>query len=164
MKTPPGRTDARRLFALHAPRAFIARMEKGNPDDPLTSSADVPMNLLSPRFLHRPAGRATLCCGADYCINTKPGAIAGKRRMCGNRRYCSVVTSHSVENQYNKRNWTVALEYIAAHPELMRSSFRRRSAGWRKDHELDWLLTQLPLPRQGYDPQSVAYRHPGTHY
>ncbi|MDI8800026.1 hypothetical protein MJM59_33095, partial [Salmonella enterica subsp. enterica serovar Montevideo] len=27
--------DARRLFALRVPRAFIARMEKGNPDDPL---------------------------------------------------------------------------------------------------------------------------------
>ena len=27
--------DARRLFALRVPRAFIARMEKGNPDNPL---------------------------------------------------------------------------------------------------------------------------------
>lgn len=27
--------DAKRLFALRVPRAFIARMEKGNPNDPL---------------------------------------------------------------------------------------------------------------------------------
>ena len=27
--------DARRLFALRVPRAFVARMEKGNPNDPL---------------------------------------------------------------------------------------------------------------------------------
>ena len=27
--------EARRLFPLRVPRAFIARMEKGNPDDPL---------------------------------------------------------------------------------------------------------------------------------
>ncbi|HEM8709079.1 TPA: EF-P beta-lysylation protein EpmB, partial [Enterobacter hormaechei] len=27
--------EAKRLFALRVPRAFVARMEKGNPDDPL---------------------------------------------------------------------------------------------------------------------------------
>ncbi len=52
--------DAGRLFALRVPRAFIARMEKGNPDDPLLRQVLTSgMNLLSPRFLHRPAGRAT---------------------------------------------------------------------------------------------------------
>ncbi|VTP62811.1 lysine-2,3-aminomutase-like protein [Leclercia adecarboxylata] len=27
--------EAKRLFPLRVPRAFVARMEKGNPDDPL---------------------------------------------------------------------------------------------------------------------------------
>lgn len=43
----------------------------------------------------------------------------------------------------NKRNWTVALEYIAAHPELDEIIFSGGDPLMAKDHELDWLLTQL---------------------
>lgn len=49
--------DARRLFALRVPRAFVARMEKGNPQDPLlrqvlTSREEF---VAAPGFYHRSA-------------------------------------------------------------------------------------------------------------
>lgn len=47
------------------------------------------------------------------------------------------------ENQGNKRNWQVALDYIAAHPELDEIIFSGGDPLMAKDHELDWLLNQL---------------------
>ncbi|MGP8847236.1 EF-P beta-lysylation protein EpmB, partial [Enterobacter hormaechei] len=47
------------------------------------------------------------------------------------------------ENQGNKRNWQVALDYITAHPELDEIIFSGGDPLMAKDHELDWLLTQL---------------------
>lgn len=60
-----------------------------------------------------------------------------------NCRYCFRRHFPYAENQGNKRNWTVALEYIAAHPELDEIIFSGGDPLMAKDHELDWLLTQL---------------------
>ncbi len=66
--------DAGRLFALRVPRAFIARMEKGNPDDPLlrqvlTSRDEFIVAPVSPPT--RWKSNTAWC--RDYCINTKTG-------------------------------------------------------------------------------------------
>jgi KamA family protein len=137
--------DARRLFALRVPRAFIARMEKGNPDDPLlrqvlTSQEEFvaapgystdpleEQHSVVPGLLHKYRNRALLLVKGGCAVNC---------------RYCFRRHFPYAENQGNKRNWQVALDYITAHPELDEIIFSGGDPLMAKDHELDWLLTQL---------------------
>ena len=137
--------DAKRLFALRVPRAFIARMEPGNPNDPLlrqvlTSQEEftnVPgfstdpleeQHSVVPGLLHKYSNRALLLVKGGCAVNC---------------RYCFRRHFPYAENQGNKRNWQMALEYIAAHPRLDEIIFSGGDPLMAKDHELDWLLTQL---------------------
>ena len=60
-----------------------------------------------------------------------------------NCRYCFRRHFPYAENQGNKRNWQAALDYVSAHPELDEIIFSGGDPLMAKDHELDWLLTQL---------------------
>ena len=112
--------EAKRLFALRVPRAFVARMEKGNPDDPLlkqtlTSQDEFitapgystdpleEQNSVVPGLLHKYLNRALLLVKGGCAVNC---------------RYCFRRHFPYAENQGNKRNWQVALNYIADHSEL----------------------------------------------
>ena len=112
--------EAKRLFALRVPRAFVARMEKGNPNDPLlkqvlTSKDEFvtapgfstdpleEQNSVVPGLLHKYRNRALLLVKGGCAVNC---------------RYCFRRHFPYAENQGNKRNWQVALDYIATHPEL----------------------------------------------
>ncbi|WP_061707690.1 EF-P beta-lysylation protein EpmB [Pseudenterobacter timonensis] len=137
--------EAKRLFALRVPRAFVARMEKGNPDDPLlkqtlTSREEFiaapgfstdpleEQNSVVPGLLHKYLNRALLLVKGGCAVNC---------------RYCFRRHFPYAENQGNKRNWQVALDYIAAHPELDEIIFSGGDPLMAKDHELEWLIGQL---------------------
>lgn len=137
--------DAKRLFALRVPRAFIARMEKGNPNDPLLRqvltaqeefvaapgfSTDPleEQHSVVPGLLHKYSNRALLLVKGGCAVNC---------------RYCFRRHFPYAENQGNKRNWQAALEYIAANPQLDEIIFSGGDPLMAKDHELDWLLTEL---------------------
>ncbi|MEB8291153.1 EF-P beta-lysylation protein EpmB [Klebsiella michiganensis] len=137
--------DAKRLFALRVPRAFIARMEPGNPNDPLlrqvlTSQEEFinapgfstdpleEQHSVVPGLLHKYSNRALLLVKGGCAVNC---------------RYCFRRHFPYAENQGNKRNWQHALEYISAHPQLDEIIFSGGDPLMAKDHELDWLLTQL---------------------
>ncbi|PEX87154.1 EF-P beta-lysylation protein EpmB [Klebsiella sp. KG9] len=137
--------DARRLFALRVPRAFIARMEPGNPNDPLlrqvltsreefvnapgfTTDPLEEQHSVVPGLLHKYSNRALLLVKGGCAVNC---------------RYCFRRHFPYAENQGNKRNWQAALEYISAHPELDEIIFSGGDPLMAKDHELDWLITQL---------------------
>ncbi|WP_142464586.1 EF-P beta-lysylation protein EpmB [Klebsiella spallanzanii] len=137
--------DAKRLFALRVPRAFIARMEPGNPNDPLlrqvfTSQEEFitapgfstdpleEQHSVVPGLLHKYSNRALLLVKGGCAVNC---------------RYCFRRHFPYAENRGNKRNWQMALEYIAAHPELDEIIFSGGDPLMAKDHELDWLMTQL---------------------
>lgn len=137
--------EAKRLFALRVPRAFVARMEKGNPDDPLlrqvlTSRDEFVVapgfstdpleeqHSVVPGLLHKYRNRALLLVKGGCAVNC---------------RYCFRRHFPYAENQGNKRNWQVALDYIATHSELDEIIFSGGDPLMAKDHELDWLLTQL---------------------
>lgn len=137
--------EAKRLFPLRVPRAFVARMTKGNPDDPLlkqvltsqnefitaTGFSTDPLDEQSsvvPGLLHKYLNRALLLVKGGCAVNC---------------RYCFRRHFPYAENQGNKRNWQVALDYIATHPELDEIIFSGGDPLMAKDHELDWLLTQL---------------------
>lgn len=137
--------DAKRLFALRVPRAFIARMEPGNPNDPLlrqvlTSQEEFinapgfstdpleEQHSVVPGLLHKYSNRALLLVKGGCAVNC---------------RYCFRRHFPYAENQGNKRNWQQALEYISAHPQLDEIIFSGGDPLMAKDHELDWLLTQM---------------------
>lgn len=137
--------EARRLFALRVPRAFVARMEKGNPNDPLLRqvltareefvaapgfSTDPleEQHSVVPGLLHKYRNRALLLVKGGCAVNC---------------RYCFRRHFPYADNQGNKRNWQTALDYIAMHPELDEIIFSGGDPLMAKDHELDWLMTQL---------------------
>ncbi len=137
--------EAKRLFALRVPRAFVARMEKGNPDDPLlkqvlTSQDEFvaapgfstdpleEQNSVVPGLLHKYRNRALLLVKGGCAVNC---------------RYCFRRHFPYADNQGNKRNWQAALDYIGDHAELDEIIFSGGDPLMAKDHELDWLITQL---------------------
>lgn len=137
--------DARRLFALRVPRAFIARMEKGNPNDPLlrqvlTSREEFiaapgfstdpleEQHSVVPGLLHKYRNRALLLVKGGCAVNC---------------RYCFRRHFPYADNQGNKRNWQAALDYIAAHSELDEIIFSGGDPLMAKDRELDWLIAGL---------------------
>ncbi|WP_200552099.1 EF-P beta-lysylation protein EpmB [Kosakonia sp. LAM2021] len=136
---------AKRLFPLRVPRAFAARMQPGNPHDPLlrqvlTSQEEFiaapgfstdPLEEQSsvvPGLLHKYRNRALLLVKGGCAVNC---------------RYCFRRHFPYADNQGNKRNWQGALDYIAVHPELDEIIFSGGDPLMAKDHELDWLLAQL---------------------
>ncbi|WP_312229937.1 EF-P beta-lysylation protein EpmB [Pseudescherichia sp.] len=136
---------AKRLFALRVPRAFVARMERGNPNDPLlrqvlTSQEEFvaapgfstdpldEQHSVVPGLLHKYRNRALLLVKGGCAVNC---------------RYCFRRHFPYADNQGNKRNWQAALDYISAHPELDEIIFSGGDPLMAKDHELEWLLTQL---------------------
>ncbi|GAA0342618.1 EF-P beta-lysylation protein EpmB [Morganella psychrotolerans] len=137
--------DARRLFALRVPRPFIAKMEKGNPQDPLllqtmTHRAEFD---LTPGFSEDPL---------DEQHNVVPGllhkyhnrALLLVKGGCAvNCRYCFRRHFPYEDNKGTRHNWQQALDYIANHPELNEIIFSGGDPLMAKDNELDWLLTQL---------------------
>ncbi|ELY3999712.1 EF-P beta-lysylation protein EpmB [Cronobacter dublinensis] len=137
--------DARRLFALRVPRAFVARMEKGNPQDPLlrqvltsreefvaapgfTTDPLEEQNSVVPGLLHKYHNRALLLVKGGCAVNC---------------RYCFRRHFPYADNQGNKRNWQAALDYIAAHLELDEIIFSGGDPLMAKDNELEWLVTHL---------------------
>ncbi|KAB8311935.1 EF-P beta-lysylation protein EpmB [Erwinia endophytica] len=138
-------SDARRLFALRVPRNFVARMQKGDPQDPLllqvlTASQefiDAPgystdpldeQNSVVPGLLHKYHNRALLLVKGGCAVNC---------------RYCFRRHFPYADNQGNKRNWQQALEYIREQPELDEIIFSGGDPLMAKDTELDWLISQL---------------------
>jgi KamA family protein len=137
--------EAKRLFALRVPRAFAARMKKGDPNDPLLRqvltareefvaapgySTDPleEQESVVPGLLHKYRNRALLLVKGGCAVNC---------------RYCFRRHFPYAENQGNKRNWQVALDYIAQQPELDEIIFSGGDPLMAKDHELDWLIAQL---------------------
>ncbi|EMH4163994.1 EF-P beta-lysylation protein EpmB [Pluralibacter gergoviae] len=137
--------DARRLFALRVPRAFAARMEKGNPNDPLlrqvlTSQQEFiaapgfstdpleEQHSVVPGLLHKYRNRALLLVKGGCAVNC---------------RYCFRRHFPYAENQGNKRNWQAALDYIAERPELDEIIFSGGDPLMAKDSELSWLMDAL---------------------
>jgi len=137
--------DARRLFALRVPHAFISRMKKGNAHDPLllqvltqrqefidtpgysTDPLDEQSNAV-PGLLHKYRNRALLLVKGGCAVNC---------------RYCFRRHFPYQDNPGNKRSWQAALDYIADHPELDEIIFSGGDPLMAKDHELAWLIAAL---------------------
>lgn len=138
-------SDARKLFALRVPRAYISRIRPGDPDDPLLKQvitqqsefitvAGYSENPLDeqhtavPGLLHKYHNRALLLVKGGCAINC---------------RYCFRRHFPYQDNQGNKANWRIALDYVRQHPQLDEIIFSGGDPLMAKDHELDWLIGEL---------------------
>lgn len=137
--------DARTLFALRVPRAFIQRMTIGDKQDPLllqvlTSCQEFnnspgysidpldEQNCIVPGLLHKYRNRVLLLVKGGCAVNC---------------RYCFRRYFPYQENPGNKVNWQVAIDYITLHPELDEIIFSGGDPLMAKDHELAWLVQSL---------------------
>ena len=137
--------QAKKQFPLRVPMAFIHRMKKGDYTDPLLLqvlcndnemievsgfSADplLEQDNAIPGLLHKYHNRALLMTKTACAINC---------------RYCFRRHFPYHENQGNKKNLTVALDYIANHPELDEIILSGGDPLMAKDHELDYLMSEL---------------------
>ncbi|MFC3396835.1 EF-P beta-lysylation protein EpmB [Brenneria rubrifaciens] len=137
--------DARRLFPLRVPRAFAARMQKGNANDPLllqvlTSREEF---IATPGFSRDPLDEQhSVVPGLLHKYHTR-ALLLVKGGCAVNCRYCFRRHFPYQDNQGNKTNWRQALDYIQAHTELDEIIFSGGDPLMAKDHELDWLIAKL---------------------
>ncbi|MBE2893633.1 EF-P beta-lysylation protein EpmB [Spirabiliibacterium falconis] len=137
--------DARKLFPLLVPRPFVARMEKGNPHDPLflqvMSGAGEfehvdgfvtdPLeehNAVRPGLLHKYHNRVLMMVKGGCAVNC---------------RYCFRRHFPYQDHQGSKTVWQGALSYIAEHPEINEVIFSGGDPLMANDGQLDFLITAL---------------------
>ncbi|SUC08930.1 KamA family protein [Pasteurella canis] len=137
--------EARRLFPMRVPLPFVAKMESGNPQDPLflqvmtandeflqaegfTPDPLEEQNAVVPSVLHKYHNRLLLMVKGGCAVNC---------------RYCFRRHFPYADNKGNKTNWQKALDYISAHPEIEEVIFSGGDPLMAKDHELVWLIKNL---------------------
>ena len=137
--------EARKLFALRVPMSFVARMERGNPHDPLLRQI---LPLAQEYDVHEGYSLDPL----EEQDNETPGLLHKyKNRVlmilkggCAvNCRYCFRRHFPYEDNKGGKRQWQVSLDYIAAHPELNEVILSGGDPLMAKDHELAWLIKMI---------------------
>ncbi|WP_085246839.1 EF-P beta-lysylation protein EpmB [Gilliamella mensalis] len=141
----PPMLQAKKQFPLRVPRAFINRMKKGDSNDPLLLQvlchdkellkvdgySHDPLQEQDnaiPGLLHKYRNRALLITKTACAINC---------------RYCFRRHFPYHDNQGNKKNLVIALEYIANHPELDEIILSGGDPLMAKDHEMAFLINAL---------------------
>ncbi|WMY96819.1 MAG: EF-P beta-lysylation protein EpmB [Arsenophonus sp.] len=136
---------ARTLFPLRVPYPFIKKMKIGDPQDPLLRQVITLKSEfnLTPMFSMDPLNEQN---------NQIPGILHKyynrilllvKTSCAVNCRYCFRRYFPYKKNKGNKDTWKIALNYIKQHKEVNEIIFSGGDPLMAKDHELDWLITQL---------------------
>ncbi|WMY95272.1 MAG: EF-P beta-lysylation protein EpmB [Arsenophonus sp.] len=136
---------AHKLFPLRVPRPFIKKMKIGDPQDPLLRQVITLKSEfnLTPMFSVDPLNEQN---------NPIPGLLHKyynrilllvKNSCAVNCRYCFRRYFPYKKNKGNKETWQIALNYIQQHKEVNEIIFSGGDPLMAKDHELDWLITQL---------------------
>lgn len=138
-------SKARKLFAMRVPRPFAARMEKGNPNDPLLRQV-LPLSqefdqvdgyfsdplqeqdAAVPGLLHKYQSRVLLIVRGGCAVNC---------------RYCFRRHFPYADNSVNRAGWQKALDYISADPAINEVIFSGGDPLMAKDDMLAWLASQI---------------------
>ncbi len=137
--------EARTLFPLRVPRAFAARMRPGDDHDPLLLQVLTAQDefIVAPGFSQDPLDeQQSVVPGLLHKYHNR-ALLLVKGGCAVNCRYCFRRHFPYQDNQGNKANWRQALDYIRQHPQLDEIIFSGGDPLMAKDHELDWLLTEL---------------------
>lgn len=136
---------ARSLFAMRVPRPFIAKMEKGNPNDPLLLQV-LPLKQefeLHPEFSKDPlTEQETPVKGLLHKYKSRVLLIF-KAGCAVNCRYCFRRHFPYGDNHLNKVQLRETLSYIQAHPEINEVILSGGDPLMAKDDALLWFVEQL---------------------
>ncbi|MEQ2026815.1 EF-P beta-lysylation protein EpmB [Xenorhabdus szentirmaii] len=137
--------EAKRLFPLRVPRAFVARMKKGDPRDPLLLQVLTAQEefTVTPGFSTDPLDeQRSVVPGLLHKYNNR-ALLLVKGGCAVNCRYCFRRHFPYEDNKGNKGNWSAALDYISQHAELDEIIFSGGDPLMAKDNELDWLISRI---------------------
>ncbi len=142
----PAAERAHAVFPLRVTRSFIARMEKGNSNDPLlrqvlplheeldntASYSNDPLNEIhfnaTKGIVHKYHGRVLIVAASHCAINC---------------RYCFRRTFDYSGNRMNKMDWQHVFDYVRTHDELSEVILSGGDPLGLPDSTLQWLITQL---------------------
>ncbi len=142
----PGAIAGSQSFQIRVPRTFIARMERGNPNDPLLRQVlpiqaeldEMPGFTLDPLgeqpknshrgIIHKYHGRLLLMPGQLCAVNC---------RFCFRRHF------PYEDNTLNKEEWQSALEYIRQDTSLKEIILSGGDPLAQNDQRLAWIIEQL---------------------
>lgn len=137
--------NARKLFPVRVPRPFIARMEKGNFEDPLLKQV-MPLSdefiekddyLLDPLQEHDSVAEGLLHKYKHRVLMIVKSGCAINCRYCFRRHF------PYQDNNPNKARWQQALEYIKSHTEINEVIFSGGDPLMASDEHLSWLIQQI---------------------
>ncbi|MBE1276492.1 EF-P beta-lysylation protein EpmB [Enterovibrio baiacu] len=137
--------SARTLFSQRVPQSFIARMEKGNPNDPLlrqvlpvveefeetpgfTTDPLEEQDNDVPGLLHKYKNRVLMIVKGGCAVNC---------------RYCFRRHFPYQDNKGSKETWRETIAYLHAHPEVDEVILSGGDPLMAKDHELKWLVDAI---------------------
>ncbi len=150
LQLDPEQLPAARLaaaeFALRVPRSFVQRMEPGNPNDPLLMQV-LPIGEeleLSPGYVQDPVG--------DLASNPVPGLIhkyhgrvllVAAGHCAINCRYCFRRHFPYQDNQPDRKQWQLALDYIRSDSSITEVIYSGGDPLAIADKQLSWLSEEL---------------------
>ncbi|MCW9732347.1 EF-P beta-lysylation protein EpmB [Avibacterium sp. 20-15] len=136
---------ARKLFPLRVPLPFVARMEKGNPNDPLFLQAMTShLEFVQAEGFSKDPLDEQHTPASNILHKYHNRLLFMVKNSCAiNCRYCFRRHFPYAENKGDKKNWQKALDYIAQHSEIDEVIFSGGDPLMAKDHELEWLIKQL---------------------
>ncbi len=135
-----------RQFPLRVPHSYVARMERGNPKDPLLRQV-LPLTVEltpAPDFVADPVGDLSASKGAGVLHKYHGRVLLITTGACAiNCRYC--FRRHFPYDQANAstERWRPALRYIAQHPEVEEVILSGGDPLTLTDRRLAQLVTQL---------------------
>ncbi|NUF49214.1 EF-P beta-lysylation protein EpmB [Gilliamella sp. ESL0250] len=137
--------QAKKQFPLRVPRAFINRMKKGDSNDPLLLQVlchDKEL-LKVDGYSHDPLQEQDNTIAGLLHKYHNRALLITKTACAINCRYCFRRHFPYHNNQGNKKNLGIALEYIANHPELDEIILSGGDPLMAKDHEMAFLINAL---------------------
>lgn len=136
---------ARKLFALRVPRAFAAKMQKGDKNDPLFLQAmSAAAEFLQAEGFVKDPLEEQHSPASNILHKYHNRLLFMIKNSCAiNCRYCFRRHFPYDDVKSGKAVWQQGLDYIAAHTELEEVIFSGGDPLMAKDSELDWLISAL---------------------
>ncbi|MCJ8170264.1 EF-P beta-lysylation protein EpmB [Atopomonas sediminilitoris] len=137
---------AAKLFALRVPRGFIARMQRGNPHDPLLRQV-LPLaeeHISTEGFSTDPLAEAASNPSAGVIHKYHGRVLLIAAGACAiNCRYCFRRHFPYADNRLSQNDWQAALDYITARPDIHEVILSGGDPLVNSDARLDLLISAL---------------------
>ncbi|WP_415837482.1 EF-P beta-lysylation protein EpmB [Parendozoicomonas haliclonae] len=142
----PGAVTASQSFRIRVPHTYIARMEHGNPDDPLLKQV-LPISdemVEAPGFSHDPLGEQPKNSQRGIIHKYQGRLLLMPGSLCAvNCRFCFRRHFPYDDNKLNKEEWQSALEYIRQDASLKEVILSGGDPLVQNDRRLKWLIEEL---------------------